>query len=111
MSNPNPSPATRWKKGQSGNPKGGRPTPLTNELRKLLQTPADGSEWNTAHMIVWGIVQQAKAGNVQAARLLWEYIEGKAVQPTEVSGPGGGGLEIVIRRVDERAADAGTGTD
>jgi len=39
MANPNPSPATRWKKGQSGNIKGKRP--LSPELKAIQELQAD----------------------------------------------------------------------
>ena len=76
--------ATRFPPGRSGNPKG-RPSkkPLTIELRRLLQEPSDGSQHTNAHMVAWEMIQRAKAGDVPAARLIWEYIEGKPLQPLQ----------------------------
>ena len=81
MSNPNlpeVGKATRFKPGQSGNPTG-RPkqAPLTDELKKLLRQKASGSQWTNAHMVAWKMIQRAQAGDVGAARLIWEYVEGK----------------------------------
>lgn len=73
-------------KGQSGNP-GGRPkrTPLTDELKRLLKQKSEGSAHTNAHMVAWKMIQRAKAGDVAAARLLWEYVEGKPTQPIDVN--------------------------
>lgn len=77
----------RFVKGQSGNP-GGRPkrTPLTDELRKLLGARAikGNAEYTNAYMIAHSMIERAQAGDVAAARLVWEYVEGKAVQPIEL---------------------------
>lgn len=77
--------ATRFKPGQVTNP-GGRPKkkPLTDELRRLLRESSDGSQYTNAHMVAWEMIQRAKAGDVPAARLIWEYIEGKPVQPIDL---------------------------
>jgi len=79
-------PGRPFQPGQSGNP-GGRPkkTPLTDEIKRLLRQKAEGSAYSNAHMVAWKMIQRAKAGDVAAARLLWEYVEGKPTQPVEVN--------------------------
>jgi hypothetical protein len=84
MANPNPSPATRFGPANRANP-GGRPkkTPLTDEIKRLLKQKAQGSEYTNQHMVAWKMIQMAQAGDVSAARLLWEYVEGKPTQRVE----------------------------
>lgn len=75
----------RWKAGESGNPKGR--TPGTGEVAKLRQGIA-------AHLpeIITQLVQKAKDGDTQAARLLLERVlpPMKAIeQPVELPLPDG----------------------
>ena len=58
---------TKWKPGQTGNPKG-RP-PGQSEITKLRK-----SIMNDAPDILAGLVTAAKAGDVQAARLILERV-------------------------------------
>jgi hypothetical protein len=73
-----------FEKGKSGNP-GGRPkkTPLTDELRKLLREKGSGGKWTNAHLVAWEMIQRATVGDVAAARLIFEYVEGKPTQRVE----------------------------
>lgn len=107
---PMPGPGKPFQKGQSGNP-GGRPKtkPLTDSLRKELAKKAPGTQLRQGELAVWKLVQMGLAGDMAALKEIFNRIEGTPVQATEVSGPGGTGLEIVIRRVDGRTADAGDG--
>lgn len=71
----NKKPSNLWKPGQTGNPKG-RPPGQSEiaKLRKLLMTDAPE--------ILAGLVHAAKAGDVQAARLILERVL-PPVKPTE----------------------------
>jgi hypothetical protein len=77
-----------WKSGKSGNPKG--KTPGSGELQRLRATiAADVPD------ILAGLVEAAKGGDVQAARLILERILPpiKAIeQPVELELPDGGTL-------------------
>lgn len=92
MANPNPSPKTRFKKGQTGNPKG-RPVtkPLSNAYLSLLSLPVSEfdqlipEELSVAEGIARAVIQQAIKGRVEAAREIADRIEGKATQPIEAS--------------------------
>jgi hypothetical protein len=91
--------ASRFRAGQSGNP-GGRPKhkPLTDELVRLLKAKPDGSAQTNARLVAEKLIANARAGDVPSARLLFEYVEGKPVQP----------VEIEIRETAERiAAESG----
>jgi hypothetical protein len=67
---------TRWKPGQSGNPRG-RPKG-TGEVGKLRTAIAEALP-----DILAGLIEKAQAGDVQAARLLLERTL-PAVKPTEL---------------------------
>lgn len=70
-----------WQKGQSGNP-GGRPKDvLTQALRKKLSDDeADG--------ILAIVIRLAKQGDMRAVQLLWDRMEGRALDRKEVGQPG-----------------------
>jgi len=72
---PNKKPSNLWQPGQTGNPKG-RPPGISEitKLRKSLMTDAPE--------ILAGLVTAAKAGDVQAARLILERVL-PPVKPTE----------------------------
>ncbi len=66
----------QWKPGQSGNP-GGRPKwkPLTEALHALLEEePALNKE------LIKAWVVKAGRGDVSAANMLWDRLEGKVTQ-------------------------------
>ena len=91
--------ATRFVKGQSGNPNGRRKEkPLTDALlRELLVRPYPQSPVCNLELVVSDIVQRAQAGDAAAWRIIFERIEGLPVQPHEVSGPDGGAIKFTIR--------------
>ena len=68
--------STRWKPGQSGNPAGRKPG--TGQVARLRAAIADALP-----EILVTLVEQAKAGDVQAARLLLERAL-PAVKPVEL---------------------------
>lgn len=73
-----------WSKGQSGNP-GGRPKrkPLTFELARQLRQTSEDSPFTNAQAIAAEMIRLARGGDVPAARLIWEYVEGKPTQRVE----------------------------
>ncbi len=71
----------QWKAGQSGNP-GGRPKwkPLTEALQALLEEePALNKE------LVKAWVVKAGRGDVSAANMLWDRLEGKVTHTVSAS--------------------------
>jgi hypothetical protein len=98
--NPNPSPMTRFKPGQSGNPGGRLKDPLTRKLReKLSEEDLD--------TILGTVIAFAKAGKPEFVHMIWDRIEGKAVARQEQGDPGAFSdlahvpSEELIRRLDE----------
>jgi len=83
--------AAQWKPGQSGNP-GGRPKkkPVTDAYARLMSNPAEADKMARA------LLDQALAGNVQAAKELREGIEGKAMQAIRMDG------ELGLTSMEER---------
>jgi hypothetical protein len=92
---PEPLAANLWKPGQSGNPKGrGRPTPLTAALLKQLQKKLPGADDQTiadalaARLIKLALKENAKS--LEALLAIFDRVEGKPFQRTELTGEGGG---------------------
>jgi hypothetical protein len=79
MPNPDPSPATRFTPGQSGNP-GGRPKgeSLTARLRRYLDE--EGEDGRTrAERFVERLAEMALAGNVHVMKMVLDRLDGKAI--------------------------------
>jgi hypothetical protein len=92
--------STRFRPGQSGNPKG-RPKgkTLTEVIRKkLAQKGEDGQSLLNA--IAQVFVDEAKAGHYQFAKELIDRVDGKV--PDRVAGPGGDDLTIRVVYVNRR---------
>ena len=70
-----------WKPGESGNP-GGRPKtkPLTDAVRAVLREPEKAAK------LARTLYNQASKGNIPAARLIWEYLEGKPQENISIDG-------------------------
>jgi hypothetical protein len=81
MANPNPSPATRFKPGQSGNPGGRSKTALSDAMLKHL-TP------ESADQIMSVVTSLALKGEAWAIQMLWDRSEGKPVGRNETGQPG-----------------------
>jgi hypothetical protein len=100
MANPRPSPATRFRQGQSGNPGGKPKDPFLRALRTRL-TDED------AATMLDVLIAMAKSGNLKAIEMLWDRLEGRVVARQEAGDPGAfTGLEDVptdelIRRIEE----------
>jgi hypothetical protein len=93
--------ANKWKPGQSGN-MSGRPKkkPLTEAYEALMKQPIPGdSQGRTfAEAIALSMATEAIKGKskVSAASEIADRVEGRVLQQTEISGPGGGPLEVSL---------------
>lgn len=88
----------RWKKGESGNPKGRqrKDVSLTSllkvEMEKLVPGDKEGRTWREFLVFAW--MRGAATKPVLLQELL-NRLEGKAVQPLEHTGKDGGPIETV----------------
>lgn len=79
MANPNPSPKTRFKKGQSGNPKGRVKLPdIKDALAKILAEEKDG--YTALDAILAQLRAKASKGDIRAAEALLDRAFGKPRQ-------------------------------
>lgn len=81
----------RFKKGESGNPKG-RPklTKLTDALREqLAETNPDAPEETIAEQIARALISEAKLGNIAAIREVFDRSEGRAPLTLDVGNKDG----------------------
>lgn len=84
MANPDPSPATRFTKGISGNP-GGRPRTVINLINLLNETLAEVDPQTArtkAKELVNALVAEAITGSVRAAKEVLDRVHG-SVQPIQ----------------------------
>ena len=82
MSNPNPSPETRFKPGESGNPNG-RPSKgysITEMMREMLNNDPEVKQ-----RIGEVIAAKALEGDTNAIKMLWQYMDGMPKQKIEAS--------------------------
>lgn len=109
MANPNPSPATRFRAGDSGNPRGRPKRKLVTEaLAKELARRVAHGEPTQAQQAAETLVGLMLKGDVAAAKLVLSYVEGLPMQPVEHSGPDGAAIqveEIVVHTPAEAAAE------
>lgn len=74
-----------WQKGQSGNPKGRAPRgqAMADQLRKLLRAKdADGR--TNREKVATAVLEVAIGGNIEAAKLIFERIDGKVADHLDV---------------------------
>src|SRR5262245_11126222 len=93
--------STRWKQSQSGNP-AGRPRKedcLTSLLKEQLAelNPHDSQRRTWARCVVAALLQSAAGGNVRAAGLVLERVEGKVKETVNVEP-----RSLVIRWLNEQ---------
>ena len=79
---------TRWKPGQSGNPKG-RPKKadcLTSLLKEEIERidPEDAEGRTHKQLIVLATMTLAKRGNATALKEVWERMDGKTANKLEI---------------------------
>ena len=97
MANPN------WVKGRSANPAGRPKTAFKDTFDNLT---AQKSMFSKATQIlneefeeiVYSLCDQAKAGNTQAASLLFNYVLGKPKETVDVDLKSSDGLKIIISK-------------
>lgn len=94
---------TRWKKGESGNPKG-RPKKqdsltslLKEEIKKIC--PADREKRTWKELIVRATLQLAMKGNATALREVWDRLDGKTLQTGKLQLGDADGKQININVV------------
>jgi hypothetical protein len=96
----------RFKPGESGNPAGKKPGTLSlkNELRKALAElcPDDRRTW--ARATIDALMVKAVKGDVQAARMVFEYIDGKPDAKMEIEHSGSMQVDVMAR-VESLEAD------
>jgi hypothetical protein len=84
MANSNPNKATRFKKGQSGN-QNGRPSKgysITETIRDMMaKNPEIKKKLGNK------IIEMALRGDINAMKIVWQYMDGMPKQPIELSNP------------------------
>ena len=89
---------TKFKKGQSGNPKGRPPLRDIKEvLKDLLSQEKNGTQLIDGLMSV--VVNKALKGDLKAVDMLLSYSYGKATQRTEITGSEGEKIDFTINVV------------
>ena len=95
-----------FKPGVSGNPAGRKPG-TTNPLTDLLKRKMDdtithrGKVKKVKEAIVDELIEQAKNGNMRAQQMIYERVEGKVKQITELTGLDGGAIKFREETVEE----------
>lgn len=77
---------TRFKKGQSGNPKGRPPgsVSITTEIKKRLQEMPDGQKKTYLELLINRILKLGVVdGNEQMIKVIWNYVDGMPNQLLE----------------------------
>jgi hypothetical protein len=89
---------SKFKKGQSGNPKGRPPLrDIKDVLKDLLSQEKNGTQLIDGLMSV--VVNKALKGDLKAVDMLLSYTFGKATQRTEVTGAEGEKIDFTINVV------------
>ncbi|HKQ06797.1 MAG TPA: DUF5681 domain-containing protein [Blastocatellia bacterium] len=78
-------PATQFQPGQSGNPNGRPRVSMTATLRRKVDEQMPGAAATYAEAIAERLCVKAALGDVRAATLIWDRLEGKATQPIELT--------------------------
>ncbi|MBK7363028.1 MAG: hypothetical protein IPJ01_12090 [Micavibrio sp.] len=85
----------KWKKGQSGNPKGGKPPALPPLGELMAETLGQVKNGKTHAQIIFDkLFSMALKGNTRAIEILMERGYGKAVASLNLTGADGGPLAI-----------------
>lgn len=91
-----------WKPGQSGNPSG-RPkrNPISDALREIMEEIDPRTKKLIARRLADALVKKALAGDVKAAALIGDRVEGKV--PIRVAGHDGGPIKTELTDAERRA--------
>src|SRR3990172_6929550 len=86
----NPKPVHKWKKGESGNKKGRPEVPwkavFRQEVEKMIPTK-DGKQ-QIKHIMAKAMIDEAVKGDVQAFNAVADRMEGRPIQPTDLTSDG-----------------------
>lgn len=96
MANPNPSPENRFKPGKSGNPNGRPPKgySITEMMREMLASKPEIKE-----AIGKAIAKKALQGDLAAAKMLWQYMDGMPQQKVDMNGSS---ITVSIENYDDK---------
>ncbi len=101
----------QFKPGQSGNPAGRPPkhSALADIMREKLEEEQsiigkDGKKKRIKlkEIFTEKVIQLALTGDIQAVKLIYNYIDGMPKQPHEVSGENGNPIQINFTNSDEK---------
>jgi len=87
-----------FEKGKSGNPKGRPPikATLTEILRERVKSDVPGEKRKANIAIADKLIGLALSGDVTAIKYIYDRLDGKPVDPKEISGPGGGPVKAEV---------------
>ena len=88
----------RFIKGQSGNPEGRSPKERELQYREIMLSACTPTKWKD---ICDKAVFQATRGDSVARKFLADYIMGPPPQKTELTGEGGGAIQVTWRKFIE----------
>ncbi|MHA1572471.1 MAG: DUF5681 domain-containing protein [Alphaproteobacteria bacterium] len=89
----------RWKKGQSGNPKG---RPKEKTLTERLRDRLDADDGKLADAIVAVLIREAAKGKFPFAKEIIDRIDGRSIERREISGPDGDAIRVAADDVRSR---------
>jgi hypothetical protein len=93
----NKAPPHAWKKGQSGNPNG-RP-PKGHSITDAMKAVLEGNP-KTKQDFVKKILGFAMQGDMTAAKMIWNYMDGMPVQRNELTGKDGDPIKYDVKNPD-----------
>ena len=99
-------PGGPFAKGNPGKPKGARH--MTTKLIEAITKVCDGDEGPEDVAILRKLVQKAKEGDMQAMKLIFNYVDGMPMQGIELTGKDGGSIDanLIVTFVPSNARPA-----
>jgi hypothetical protein len=88
-------PGGPFAKGNPGKPKGARH--LTTKIMEAIERVSEGSTEPKDSALVKKLIEMAEGGDMQAMKLIFNYVDGMPVQGLELGGPDGGPITVVTR--------------